>query len=106
MFCVFGKTLQKEYSKKRTGEKPESKAYIVRYGCDTGAYQISPEYSSKQRCLEFIELAKNTQSVRCLYIAELKPKINGKGDLVKDKKTGAQKMVYQITSTINPAQPS
>ena len=86
MFAVYGKSLQKERTRKRRGRKYEisDETAMLAFKKDTGAYQISPEFSSEERCLEFIELAKSYPEVRCLYIAKL--------DRVKTKKAKSLSM--------------
>ena len=96
MFAVYGKSLQKERTRKRRGCKYEisDETAMLAFKKDTGAYQISPEFSSEERCLEFIELAKSYKTLRCLYIARLDGARNKKGEAIINKKTGKPKMKY------------
>ena len=96
MFAVYGKSLQKERTRKRRSCKYEisDETAMLAFKKDTGAYQISPEFSSEERCLEFIELAKSYPEVRCLYIANLKPLTDKEGYAINNEKTGKPKMKY------------
>lgn len=96
MFAVYGKSLQKERTRKRRDCKYEisDETAMLAFKKDTGAYQISPEFSSEERCLEFIELAKSYKTLRCLYIARLDGARNKKGEAIINKKTGKPKMKY------------
>ena len=88
MFAVYGKSLQKERTRKRRSCKYEisDETAMLAFKKDTGAYQISPEFSSEERCLEFIELAKSYPEVRCLYIAKLDRVKNEKGQVIINEK--------------------
>ena len=96
MFAVYGKSLQKEKTRKRRSCKYEisDETAMLAFKKDTGAYQISPEFSSEERCLEFIELAKLYPEVRCLYIAKLDRVKNEKGQVIIDEKKSRPKMKY------------
>lgn len=96
MFAVYGKSLQKERTRKYRccKYKISDETAMRAFKKDTGAYQISPEFSSEERCLEFIELAKSYPEVRCLYIARLDGVRNKKGEAIINKKTGKPKMKY------------
>lgn len=91
MFAVFGKSLKHEQVRKlRPGVSPETS-----FEKDTGAYQISPDYSCIERAHEFIRLAAKSDGVKCLFIARLEPWIDKKGNVKKDKKTGKDKSRYK-----------
>lgn len=96
MFAVYGKSLQKERTRKRRGCKYEisDETAMLAFKKDTGAYKISPEFSSEERCLEFIKLAKSYPEVRCLYIARLDRVKNEKGQVIINEKTDKPKMKY------------
>ena len=96
MYIVYGKSLQKEKTKKRKSCKYEisGETAMQEFMKNTGAYPVSPEYSSEKRCLEFIELAKSCETLRCLYIARLDGARNKKGETIIDEKTGKPKMKY------------
>ena len=96
MFAVYGKSLQKERTRKYRccKYKISDETAMRAFKKDTGAYQISPEFSSEERCLEFIKLAKSYPEVRCLYIARLDGARNKKGEAIINKKTGKPKMKY------------
>ncbi|PIT22075.1 hypothetical protein [Snodgrassella communis] len=85
MYAVFGKSLSKEEQRK---DKAASKSSPSdRYYSNNNAYQISPNYYDIARCHEFIDLAKKTHDVRCIYIARAeKVTIGGRPKL--SKKTG------------------
>ena len=88
MFAVYGKSLQKERTRKyRCCQYKISDETAMRaFKKDTGAYKISPEFSSEERCLEFIKLAKSYPEVRCLYIAKLDRVKNEKGQVIINEK--------------------
>jgi hypothetical protein len=67
MYAVFGKSIKKE--EQRKGDIANKLSPSDRYYSNKNAYQISPDYYSLARCHEFIELAKKTHDVRCIYIA-------------------------------------
>ena len=96
MFAVYGKSLLKEKSKKhrKHNHKVSDETAIRTFKKDTGAYQISPEYSSEELCLEFIKLAKSCETLRCLYIAKLDRVKNEKGQVIINEKTDKPKMKY------------
>ena len=96
MFAVYGKSLQKERTRKRRSRKYEisDETAMLAFKKDTGAYQISPDYSSEKQCLEFIELAKSYPEVRCLYIAKLDRARNKKGEVIINEKISRPKMKY------------
>ena len=96
MFAVYGKSLQKERTRKyRCCQYKISDETAMRaFKKDTGAYKISPEFSSEERCLEFIKLAKSDPEVRCLYIAKLDKVKNEKGEVIIDEKKSRPKMKY------------
>ena len=96
MFAVYGKSLQKERTRKYRccKYKISDETAMRAFKKDTGAYQISPEFSSEERCLEFIKLTKSYPEVRCLYIARLDGARNKKGEAIINKKTGKPKMKY------------
>ena len=96
MFAVYGKSLQKERTRKRRSRKYEisDETAMRAFKKDTGAYQISPDYSSEKQCLEFIELAKSYPEVRCLYIAKLDRARNEKGEVIINEKISRPKMKY------------
>lgn len=96
MFAVYGKSLQKERTRKRRSRKYEisDETAMLAFKKDTGAYQISPQFSSEERCLEFIELAKSYPEVRCLYIAKLDRVRNKKGEVIINEKISRPKMKY------------
>ena len=96
MFAVYGKSLQKERTRKRRSRKYEisDETAMLAFKKDSGAYQISPQFSSEERCLEFIELAKSYPEVRCLYIAKLDRVKNEKGQVIINEKTDKPKMKY------------
>ena len=88
MYIVYGKSLQKERTRKRRGRKYEisDETAMLAFKKDTGAYRISPEFSSEERCLEFIKLAKSHPEVRCLYIAKLDRAKNERGQVIINEK--------------------
>ena len=96
MFAVYGKSLQKERTRKYRCCKYEisDETAMLAFKKDTGAYQISPEFSSEERCLEFIKLAKSYPEVRCLYIAKLDRVRNKKGEVIINEKISRPKMKY------------
>ncbi|WP_367481853.1 hypothetical protein ABX022_09740 [Snodgrassella alvi] len=96
MFAVYGKSLQKERTRKyRCCQYKISDETAMRaFKKDTGAYKISPKFSSEEQCLEFIELAKSDPEVRCLYIAKLDRVKNEKGQVIINEKTDKPKMKY------------
>ncbi|PIT51848.1 hypothetical protein BHC44_09565 [Snodgrassella alvi] len=86
MYAVFGKSIKKE--EQRKGDIANKLSPSDRYYSNNNAYQISPDYSSLERCYEFIELAKKTHDVRCIYIAQAeKVTVNGRSPKIS-KKTG------------------
>ena len=93
MFAVYGKSLQKERTRKyRCCQYKISDETAMRaFKKDTGAYKISPKFSSEEQCLEFIELAKSDPEVRCLYIAKLDRVKNEKGQVIINEKQTNQK---------------
>ncbi|PIT21458.1 hypothetical protein [Snodgrassella alvi] len=85
MYAVFGKSLKKEEQRK---DKAASKlSPSDRYYSNKNAYQISPDYYDIARCHEFIDLAKKTHDVRCIYIAQTE-KVTVEGRPKISKKTG------------------
>lgn len=97
MYAVFGKSLKKEELRK--GLISNRTSLLERFNSNKNAYQISPNYSCKERCLEFVELAKTNKEVRCLYIARLeKSIINGEPKL--SKKTGKPLFKFVKLQTI------
>ena len=96
MFAVYGKSLQKERTRKYRccKYKISDETAMRAFKKDTGAYKISPEFSSEERCLEFIKLAKSYPEVRCLYIAKLDRVRNKKGEVIFNEKISRPKMKY------------
>lgn len=90
MFAVFGKSLKKEQSRRNL-----IRTVKFHFKENKGVYQISPDYSDESKCWEFIELAKKTSEIRCLYIARLEC-YTRKGKYVIDKKTGKKKTKYVV----------
>ncbi len=90
MFAVFGKSLKHEQVKK--GPFLSSPEY--RFEQKTGAYQISPTYSSIEMVQEFVKLAEGVDVVRCIYIARLEYLTNGAGEPILNKKTRQPKVKY------------
>ena len=96
MFAVYGKSLLKEKTRKRRSHNYEisDETAMREFNKDTGAYKISPHYSSKERCREFINLAELYPVVRCLYIANLEPLKDKNGNIIINIKTGKPKVKY------------
>lgn len=96
MFVVYGKSLLREKNKKhrKHNHKVSDETALQEFYKNTGAYQISPEYSSEERCIEFIKLAKLSNTIRCLYIAKLIPLTDKEGCFISNEITGKPKMKY------------
>ncbi|OOX79762.1 hypothetical protein [Snodgrassella alvi] len=96
MFAVYGKSLQKERTRKYRccKYKISDETAMRAFKKDTGAYQISPDYSSEKQCLEFIDLAKSYPEVRYLYTAKLDRARNKKGEVIINEKISRPKMKY------------
>lgn len=89
MFAVFGKSRTKEVKRKLTSSTPE-----FRFHKNSNAYIVSPEYSSIERCYEFIELSEQQADIRCLYIAKIKHVLDANSVPELNKKTGKPKTRY------------
>lgn len=69
MYAVFGKTISKEQASGKPFAKPAQK----RFESNKNAYQISPEYSSEDCAIQFVQYSlcncvkeKNIRFVPCL----------------------------------------
>lgn len=93
MFCVLGKSLAREMTKK--DDEASTVCRERRYLSNEGAYQISPDYSCESLAWDFVALAlKGAHGIRCLHVASLQEVRDELGTVVNDGK-GKPKMRYK-----------
>lgn len=92
MYAVFGKTISKE----RASIKPFAKPVQERFESNKNAYQISPEYSSEDCAIQFVQLCKGKEHlIRPLFIARLEQVYDKDGNPKKDKRTQKEKLRFK-----------
>lgn len=92
MYAVFGKSLHKE----RDNIKLQTKSPEERFASNARPYQISPEYSSEECAVQFVDLCKGQEAViRPLFVAKLDLVMDKCGRVKKDKKTQKDKLKFK-----------